>query len=887
MNAERAASGILDLISANKISEAQIALEKALFKYSQNKSVQVAEACLLLHNNQVFIAKQKAETLSTQDITDPVAINALKCTLQRCCAWKALAAMYERTQVSQNDRNALESLALTYVRVRDYAKVQEIATQLYRRFNDSKYQVWLVQACLGQVPRGSKDHLALKLATKLLEVAILTEKGVIVPTTVQTYVDVLIEQERYDDAVAFLCSKNGSRIGVLETRLEVLTRILQAQGQLAKANAVAKFLWKRRPENWAPFEVYVNTLSDASAAEVAGEPLVLEHPQPCQVVTIDCSTKDNILSDALQLARELQAKKADQDDHRLHRGPFLAELSLLERLDAAALQTAVLVYAQKFYRNPSCFLDLSTFLTSQSSVAIHTWAMNEEAAIDDGDEASRVRNHYRRILGLRCLVASWGITTVSQPATEEMQALMQTCVSAYNDAKPLSTSLAWSEEGLCDGYISVALNIALRGYLSHNKDLQWIVNALNMLGHVDRRMNNPSWLIFSVCFAQMLGLVDTAALHQLAFRSVQHDTMTHIGYWPLVRGLALEELTIWENTAMEHYSRLERDCSQLRTNVFTYISWPAMKDVCEFEKNQENSLSRWLIIPHECASKLRECQTQKSIIELLTLKGPELWYASQKFYAEKVNLLTDSTDWLVVKSVVLANIHSTEAQQLTETLVGMPTFEWRLARGLQLLESLLVLHDIVKLERYRHELDTASKSRKSNKKATQDTSNIQSSLPQLYCPSLLNLRKGKEQWNSRFSDCLPSVNTILEGLLSYILSNGAIAVPYGNAFEDYLQSLVSVDASSESFEAFLYPEAYILASMVRTGDRSKMPIKEWAMALHRVLEAAQSRYERGVWPTVTVVPDDLVGSLSQEKLKRVKRYLNDLILDVAASSRRK
>ncbi|CCW67963.1 unnamed protein product [Phytomonas sp. Hart1] len=888
MNAERAAAGVIDLISSNKLSEAQVALENALLKYPKNNNVEVAEACLLLQNGQVSIAKEKAEFLSTQGITNPTAINALINTLQRCCAWKALVTIFERNPAAQTDKKTLESLALTYVRMRDYAKVQEIATQLYRRFNEAKHQVWLVQACLGQVPRGSKDHLALRLATKLLEAAVLTEKGVIVPTTVQTYVDALIQQMRYDDAVGFLCSKLGARIGVLETRLEVLAKVLKSQGHLAKANAVAKFLWKRRPENWTSFEAYVNTLSDAKA-EVSEERLILENQQSGQVITIDYATKDNRLEDALRLAKELQAEKSGQDGQKLERGPFLAELSLLGRLDATALQTAVLTYAQRFYHNPSCFLDLSTFLTSESSLAIYNWSICEETETDDRDEASLLRSHYRRILGIRCLVSSWGLTSESQPTIEEMQTLIKSCLSAYNDAKPLSTSLAWSEEGLCDGYISVALNIALRGYLSHEKDLQWIVDGLNMLKHVDRRMNNPGWLMISVCFAQMLGLVDTAALHQLSFRSVQHDTMTHIGYWPLVRGLELKKLATWESMAMDYYSRLERDCSQLRTNIFTYISWPAIQDVHEFEENQENSLSRWLIIPHECVSKLKECQTQKSIFELLLSRGPELWNASQKLYTEKVDVLTDNTDLLVVKSVILADIHSEEAQQLTDKLVGMSTFECRLTRGLQMLESLLMLHDLVRLERHRHELTTVSKPRKSNKKALQNINSAQKSHPRLYCPSLLDLRKAKEQWNGRRLDCFPAINTISEGLLSYILSDGTAVVSYDDAFGDYLQALVSEDNSSANFEEFLYPEAYILVSLVRTGDLSKIPVKKWAVTLQRILETALSRYESGVWPTlaaITVAPDDLVENLLQEKLKRVKRYLSDLIVDVAASTRR-
>lgn len=871
MEAERAAVRIFDLIDAGRIAEAEGALETALSRHPQSNCVLAAQALLLLRSGQPMKARVCAEQLAEKNVEEPKAINALVHVLQQTCSWAALVRTYERLRPRQDDRNTSENLLQTYVRMGNYKAAQTVAMQLYREYKDPKYQVWVVQACLGQVPPDSKDDICLKVAARILDTSVLTEAGMLKPTTVRAYVDVLMQQELYDDAVLFLCTERGAKIGLLETRLEVLANVLKAQGKLAQANAVAKFQWRLHPDNWTPFDLYMQTIT----AETDNTVLHLLSDTAELRATVDCSTASTSLEGALALARELQ--EAEMTSAKPQRGPFMAELALLKRKGSAAgLEDALLAYAHRFYRTPCCYLDLSTFLTPTTADRIAAWTHAEAALPDSASPADQLLWHKRRTLGLRCRVASWGDSVDTQPSSDAMMEIIDSCQVAYETAKPLSTFLAWSEEGYCDAYLNIALNVAFHAYHAHAKDPQWLVTGLELMHAADRRMNNPSWLILSVCFASHLGLVDRAALNQLAFKSVQCDTMSHLGYWPLVRGLAKEDAEKWNRMAMSYYRQVTRDCSLLRAQVFTYTSWPAIRDVNHFDEQAANSLTRWLVAPHWAAESLRQCQTQQNIFKLLEESADDLWEACEALARED---LVDNTDWLVTKSNILGHIRGEKVNRLTDALVQMPSPAWRLTHGRQLVHSMLVLHDVATIERHRQHAAKAPKARR-KKDAIAAVPK-----PNLYTPRLLS------NSGSATLECLPALEPLVPSLVAFTTVAGADTVPEDGSAEvlsAYLDGLVQAPTPAAWEEAMRH-EVYILAALVRVGTLTKLPVKMWAAALLAAVLTAQAKYTSREWRmTQAVLPaGGFVDAMAQDKQRRLAVYMSELVADVSASSQRK
>ncbi|KPA83030.1 hypothetical protein ABB37_02758 [Leptomonas pyrrhocoris] len=915
MDADRAAVRVFDLIDSNQLNQAAGALETAVKKYPQDDSLGVAEALLKMREGNYPFAKKRAIELSAKTITKPKAVNALIHVLQNCCCWEELAATYERLKPLQNERQIMENLVQTYARMGAYAKVQQTATQLYRQYSDPKYQVWMVQGMLAQVPADSNDHMLLKLATKLLDAAVLTEKGHIVPSTVQTYVDVLAQQGQYATAIAFLLSERAAKIGLLATRLEQLSRMLCKVGRFAAANAVARYLWTAESDNWTSFTLYKESLLPTAAKEEEVEEeaktTVLEvlGPLPEMRASIDCRTAHHSLEEAVKLARELQVAEESKHASKVRRGAYLAELDLLHSLPTAKdeVHTKVMAYVRRFYRKPSCYLDLSTFLTPAIAAEIYEWSRTTTTTTDESVDELEV--HTRRLLGLRCYVASWETT----PAAAELHTLFDECVEAYHSSRKLSEGLAWSEEGQCDGYITVALNTALRGFTAAKdgaSDYAYLVRGLDALQSVDRRMNNPTWLIYAVCFANLLGITDCAALHQLAFKNIQRDTMTHIGYWPMLSGLALEDVGEWESWAEDHYSRQERDCSLLRAKVFNYTSWPAMQDVQRFEAAQTNSLFRWQYPANELAAVLTECQTQKDVVESFETRTEALWQAWERLSGANAESLVDNTDWVVARSMILGNIHSAQVQELTETLVSVPTRGWQLRRSRQMLASAFLLHDMVAVHLHQQTGRQSGNARKGGGKGKGNSE--AATTPASAAPVLLCKRMEAQAADAGPVEYLPAIQSLAKVLRPYVDSLGeATSEVSADALEElraYLQSLVADAAqphSAAAFEAFLYPQAHFIAALLKMAPAKKLPVKGWAAAVKETLEAAQHRYEAATWSTLAtttgrtasppaavleqlreaVTADSFTAQLMEEKVRRVVRYVSGLKVELSVYTR--
>nr|CCC90919.1 unnamed protein product [Trypanosoma congolense IL3000] len=369
--AVKAAVRIFDLIDKGMLGNAEGMLEGILPKFPNDHTLLAAEVLLLLNKGELGKCRAKAEYLSQQDVREENANKALVYALQQCCSWDALAHTYQRLKDSHNEKDTMENLFQTYVRMGAYNKAQQIAAQLQRKWPDPRYQLWVVQANLAQVPHDSVDHVLLKLSTKLVDSIIVADKGVLSTSASRMFVEILQRQGLYGDAVDFLCSKRGWRVGLPEARLEMLAVTLQLNGEKGKANAVAKQAWRRQPDNWTFVQLYLKSLSEEDQSDGLME---LDGPDESKRMTVDVSDGDRTLADALRFARSL-SKVVCETAAKGHvpRGPFMAELEILSLLgDVAQLREAIVAYAQRFFRLSCCYLDVSTYLDAASAEAIYT-----------------------------------------------------------------------------------------------------------------------------------------------------------------------------------------------------------------------------------------------------------------------------------------------------------------------------------------------------------------------------------------------------------------------------------------------------------------------------------------------------------------------------------
>lgn len=676
-----------DAIDGNNIAQAEVLVENGLKKFPQHHGLQAAEAFVLYRTGKRALALDRATTLALRDdLRDSTAIDALAHILQGLGGWDALTTLYQRAaQQLPDSLNAQENYFQALIRQGSYSEAQRVALGLNRKVG-GKYQSWAIMAMLAQVPPDSKDHLLLKLSTRLIVAGALSTDGC------KSYVDLLIQQEQYDEAFTFLKSTRGEKIGLLERRVEHVRVVLLALGRKRAAAAACRFLISLSADNWKYYAWYLDAVE---AGDTAGDdededitleadpnaPLSsamvgnLQQGQPTIVVPVR-NVLDRRLEDVVPgLLEPLQQTESSDRPSKQRRAPFLAELEVLKRLIQKSepearcaterqLRTLLVSYCERFGTKPVCFMDIVPYL----SIAGGPEAVQDVVRYCESARASEAATPATSaalyILQCKCsLVAPAGAPIADAEALDQVEAL----VRAYREALPISEGLGWSEEGACDGFLSCAVTLALR---KHSGDSNvWLLRALEILRNSERTMNNPSWLMLAVQVQRHLGVVDTKMTKQLDFKSVQFDSMRHIGYTPLLDGGAISDQERWDSEAHKFYHSLGKETSSLRIKVFKFFTWPMWKDLIGFEGRLKMSIGRLETLAAFALSGMRSCQTQKDLFQHVEEMTKEVESALDVLQQQPGGLVSNE-DSVVLRAAIVDDIHSERSQSLASRLLS-------------------------------------------------------------------------------------------------------------------------------------------------------------------------------------------------------------------------
>ena len=685
----------LEALDNNNVALAETTIEAGMKKYPSHPGLRAAQAYCLLKSGFPAEAVTKAVSMTQEDIRDPTALNAITHVLQNTCSWEPLALLYEKAIAALGEsKQTLENLFQTYVRKGDYAKAQRIATNLAKKFPCAQYQVWTVMANLGQVPPESTDHLLLKLSTRMLDTVILADTGIRKTETVKMYVDVLLQQQLYEQAVTFLQSPRGACIGLLDTRLEYLGKAYNGLSRLDVVSALGLLRWQTDSDHWEAFLQFADNIPLGQQDAPPQIPsIALEDPTTLDKATLALRAVTSF-EDAIRIAEELSAVEISTRRIKMRRGPFLANLELLKRSgnNAALLAVKVAAYCTYFVGKSCCFMDVLPYLTKAALEELQKqWGA--DADLPTESDARDLGKHQKTLLLLSGRLV---VEDVSQIPDAEAKHLVELCLENYKRTECLSTALEWSEEGLCDGYITIAVNVAWRKFCNEpldSRSKRWLLAALSCLHGRLRFMNNPTWLMLSALLHKHIGLAHTAALKQLDFKSIQHDSMPHVGYVALETGFAVPEATRWSALAGIYYGNLPRDLGLLRSKVFSLVSWPVMRDIGQFELKHHYSIARIESIAHNATWQIAECQTSRDLHHHLINSGPKC-ASALRLLLDEAGKIRCNADQTVAQTLVLGPIGSAATKGLADSLLATPSLAERAQRTKTFLGLVVVLHDV-------------------------------------------------------------------------------------------------------------------------------------------------------------------------------------------------
>eukprot|EP00758_Cryptobia_borreli_P003536 Tbor_TRINITY_DN3813_c0_g1::TRINITY_DN3813_c0_g1_i1::g.5716::m.5716/K17973/NAA25, MDM20; N-terminal acetyltransferase B complex non-catalytic subunit len=681
MSADDFTTRVLNLIDRHDIGAAESTLASAKIKHPGfHQGLKSAEALLKLRQGNEYEAAADAKLLALSSaLDDSAAINATAYVLQQTGSHSELIKVYEKA-ISimgpdvEESISAHQNLFNTLIIARRYSEVQKHAMQLLKRTGNVAYQYRAIMANIAQVPVDCTDSLLLKISERMLEHLInpaersspdVKESKPISPSCLEMYIHVLIQQKKNSDAIAFIKSKNGPKIGLINTRLEYLMKCLtplvvsvENESEQKKANIdkniIARAGWMLEPDNWTFISVYIDTLAKDHPGEnesnifqntawegeaesallkvldpstTMSEISVTEPVSPNEAIRTILESNGNketslfgrrqgTLEDALTLCHLLQNIEKTHHAKKMRRGPFMAELEILKRTGCKTFKDKVLEYCEYFGTKGVAFLDIAMFLVDRDEDIINSacTAINDKAAKLE----LSVNAHTLRILSLKLNLLKYPCCTPIPNALE----MIKDCLLQYHNSRSLSVSLEWSEEGLTDGYLFVGCNIALRQWIaSKKKDRQWLITGLSCLVGVDRKLNNPGLLIMSAIILRELNLCDNAVMHQLDFKSIQFASMHHIGFVSLQRGAMVGDLSTYVAHAAQYFNGSRGEIAALHTKLFEHLAWLKYKELNQFEKDLNMCLSKQEVLILDVITSLMRCQTNKYTVNHVVNKA--------------------------------------------------------------------------------------------------------------------------------------------------------------------------------------------------------------------------------------------------------------------------
>ncbi|CUE67590.1 Hypothetical protein, putative [Bodo saltans] len=475
------------------------------------------------------------------------------------------------------------------------------------------------------------------------------------------------------------------------------------------------------------------------------------------------------------------------------------------------------------------------------------------------------------------------------------EAQLDSLVGAYRDASSLSANLEWSEEGICDGYLTCAVTLALHKF-GTTCDNKWLLRALDVLRISERTLNNPSWLVLAVQMQRHFGVVNTAMTKQLDFKSVQFDSMRHLGYAPLMEGGAIKDREKWDSEAYKFYSTLGKDTSALRIKVFKFFTWPMWKDLLGFEKRLQLSIGRVESIAAFALSNVRACQTQKELFA--HVEGMTKDIASIQDVVNDIDSspLTCNEDSSVLRAALVDDLHSERCITLAGKLLE-PTKSLAARRAVarDTIALFAILHDHILREAERQRKAAAPRSTKKGSAAADATS------PPVL--AFLSHRAPHENasWPTEIRTLVPLLAQTLVPGAAILPASSPLWAPAIDAMVTELSAPIQsssdiVDKVDELYKALVPYTGYFLNALLQGACTDAVPvakiaealkskcIEPWQLLLKDALENAASNPR---FVNTTPLLREQLASLYQRKVRELQDLVADLAVCCTAASKRR
>ncbi|XP_064612793.1 N-alpha-acetyltransferase 25, NatB auxiliary subunit-like [Liolophura sinensis] len=593
---ERRLRPIYDCLDNGNNKKAIQEAEKVLRKQKDFQCAKVLKALALLRLGRHDESSGFLQEVHAQHPTDEATLHAMAICYREVHKLDLIVDLYENAFKGRPDNEEiLSALFMAYVRQGDYKKQQQTAMVLHKlRPNKNPYYFWAVMSIVMQA-HSTKDKklshtMFLPLAERMTQKYVKEEK-IEAEAEVQMYLIILELLGHTEEALRVIQSPLGEK---LVSELHFVSKksadLLCKLERWPEANVACKENLIRDPDDWQNWLGYLQAVFS----------LIDSQWTPSE----DSSEKiDHTLDMAIQFVHQ-DVKKYVQDG-RLRRGPYLAELELLKRLqqknckDITKLGTP-LDLCQKFFElfgdKNSCFNDLKMFidlLTDEDQIMFldNIWKTLELGPDVDGGVvyAQSVKQMYRHMTYLQLKRFMRGAPKMS---SEEKLKLSQELISRHKEGLQFGRDLLSTDLQYSDNYLVLAVHFMMDVWKATGNDsLVW-----QMILHLEKGVkHSPSNFQFKLLLVQLycrMGVFGPcpALYDAMEIKHIMNDTMAHILFNHVGRLGHVMSACAMYGTMLRFFTVNHKETAEYLISSYKYGSFTKIFEFVKFREKLQNSL---------------------------------------------------------------------------------------------------------------------------------------------------------------------------------------------------------------------------------------------------------------------------------------------------------
>ncbi|XP_028396566.1 N-alpha-acetyltransferase 25, NatB auxiliary subunit-like [Dendronephthya gigantea] len=361
---ERRLRPVYDALDSMNNKKAIQHADKILKKQKDLHCAKVLKSIALLRSGRREECEKLMEEVKKKEIADDSTLQAMTICFKEMERHSEISDIYEvAVKKSPQNEELSTHLFMSYVRTSQYKKQQQVAMNLYKKFQKNPYYFWAVMSCIMQASVCEDEHVKKNMLLPLAEKMILKfikDKKVESHEEVYVYLLVLEMQEKYEGALEVINGPLGEFLFPNVKAKKKVDYLLKLE-RWREVNLLYKNLIEENPDEWSSYQGYLESmikLVETNYSDTDGNN--------------SCDVPDHSVSMVREFLEKMKNKELEKETKR-NRGPFLACLELRKRqneeniLKSSAeppgdLKALIVEYFQFFGDKSVCFSDLCVYI---------------------------------------------------------------------------------------------------------------------------------------------------------------------------------------------------------------------------------------------------------------------------------------------------------------------------------------------------------------------------------------------------------------------------------------------------------------------------------------------------------------------------------------------